>query len=157
MKKIVGAEWLRRAVAGDRGAIETLQAEAFAEIAALTGVTPLPLLWDYGEILRDCDVFLAEDAAGLSGVLILRVRDADLYLESIAVADRARGSGLGGRLLAATDTAAAAAGRSAIRLLTIEKNVDRIALYARKGYALEHVEEMSDRRAVHMVKHLTQG
>jgi ribosomal protein S18 acetylase RimI-like enzyme len=157
MEKIVGAEWLRRAVAGDRGAIEALQAEAYAEIGVRTGVTPIPLKWDYAAVLRDWDVFLAEDADGLAGVLILHVRQADLFLESISVATHARGTGLGGRLLAATETAAATAGRAVVRLLTNEKNVDLIALYRRTGYTVETIEDMGDRRAVHMVKHLTQS
>jgi ribosomal protein S18 acetylase RimI-like enzyme len=88
---------------------------------------------------------------------MLHVRPDDLHLESISVSPRLIRTGLGNRLLAATDAAAVMHGRSAVRLLTNEKNADRIALYARKGYAVETIETLSDRRVVHMVKHLTQG
>jgi GNAT superfamily N-acetyltransferase len=150
------APFLRRATLADRLSIERLQAAAYASMAVLTGRMPIPLMWDYGEKLRDWGVWISEDADGLTGVLMLHLREDDLYLESIAVDPRVAGTGLGGKLLAATDTAALAEGRSIVRLLTNEKNVDRIALYERKGYAIEFIEEMSDRRAVHMVKHLTQ-
>jgi GNAT superfamily N-acetyltransferase len=150
------APFLRRAVLSDRGPIEKLQSAAYAPMAVLTARTPIPLMWDYGEKLRDWDVWVSEDAAGLTGVLMLHLRDDDLYLESIAVHPRMSGTGLGGKLLAATDAAALAEGRLIVRLLTNEKNVDRIELYKRKGFVIEFIEEMADRRAVHMVKHLTQ-
>jgi ribosomal protein S18 acetylase RimI-like enzyme len=147
---------LRRALPADQAAIEQLQALAYESVAVLTARTPIPLMWDYGEKLRDWDVWLSEDGEGLTGVLMLHLRPEDLYLESIAVHPRMQGTGLGNRLLAAVDAAAIAEGRPAVRLLTNEKNVDRIALYQRRGYAIEFIEEMADRRAVHMVKHLTQ-
>ena len=151
------AEWLRRASLADRAAIEQVQAAAYADTAATIGRTPMPLEWDYGVVLSEWDVWLSEDDQGVTGVLILHLRPDDLYLESIAVHPRGRGTGLGSRLLAATDAAALAAGRSIVRLLTNGKNIDRIALYERRGYAIEFVEEIDDRRIVHMIKHLAKS
>jgi len=156
-RMIPGFPDLRLATPDDRAAIEALQADAYAVMWQATGDKPIPLSWDYGAILRDWDVYLSEDSEGLTGALMLHLRPDDLYLESISVAPRLLGTGLGSRLLAATDAAAVASGRSAIRLLTNEKNVDRIALYARKGYAVERIEDLVDRRVVYMVKHLPQG
>jgi ribosomal protein S18 acetylase RimI-like enzyme len=148
---------LRRATLADRATIEALQAAAYASVAILTERTPIPLMWDYGQKLKDWDVWLAEDSEGLTGVLMLHLRPDDLFLESIAVHPRMQGTGLGNKLLAATDAAALAEGRSIVRLMTNEKNVDRIALYKRRGYAIDFIEETTDRRAVHMIKHLTKS
>jgi GNAT superfamily N-acetyltransferase len=156
MEKVVSVEGLRRATAADRADIEALQAEAYAENAVITGQMPIPLAWDYGKVLDEWDVWLSEDNLGLTGVLILHLRPDDLYIESIAVADRARKTGLGGRMMRAAEIAAMAAGHSLMRLLTNEKNVDRIAVYAHYGYVVEFIEETPARRIVHMVKHLTQ-
>lgn len=145
---------LRRATIADRAAIEALQAAAYASVAERIGRTPIPLTWDYGAVLADWDVFVSEDAEGLTGVLILHLRPEDLYLESIAVDPRALGTGLGSRLLAAVEAAARQNDRAIVRLLTNALNVERIALYERRGYAIELTEAIDDRRIVHMVKHL---
>lgn len=151
------ADWLRRAKPSDRPHVEAVQAAAYADTAKTIGRTPIPLTWDYGAVIADWDVFVSEDGDGLTGVLILRLRADDLYLESIAVHPRAGGTGLGSRLLAATEVAARQQERTTVRLLTNALNVARIALYERRGYAVEHVEALDDRRIVHMVKPLEQS
>ncbi len=147
-------DWLRRATSADQAEIEAVQHAAYADTAKTIGRTPMPLMWDYAEVIRTWDVFIADDEHGICGVLILQLRADDLYLESIAVHPRQRGTGLGNRLLAATDAATRQNGRDVVRLLTNALNVDRIALYERRGYRLERTETLDDRRIVHMVKDL---
>jgi ribosomal protein S18 acetylase RimI-like enzyme len=146
----------RRATGADRTALEALQEAAYAGNRALLGVEPLPLLADYGAILATMEVWLAESATdgGLAGALILEVRAEDLLIWSLATDPGARGSGLGRSLLGFAETRAHAHGRRLVRLYTGEKLTANIAWYGRHGYALERIEELADRRAVHMVKRL---
>jgi ribosomal protein S18 acetylase RimI-like enzyme len=148
-------DWLRRATRADQAEIEAVQHAAYADTAKTIGRTPIPLTWDYAEVIANWDVFVADDEHGICGVLILHVRSDDLYLESIAVDPRQRGTGLGNRLLAVTDETARCNGRNVVRLLINGLNVDRIALYERRGYRIEHTEILDDRRIVHMVKDLS--
>jgi ribosomal protein S18 acetylase RimI-like enzyme len=145
---------LRRADTGDVVAVTALQFAAYAKNRALLGVEPLPLRADYGKILADYETWLAESADGLDGVLILEPRTDDLLIWSIATAPRLHGRGLGRRLLAFAEERARAHGLSIVRLYTGEKLTGNIAWYERHGFAREWIEDMGDRRAVHMMKRL---
>jgi ribosomal protein S18 acetylase RimI-like enzyme len=77
----------------------------------------------------------ADDGAlAASAVLFLRPRWQDARLYSIAVADAARGQGLGARLLAACERAAVDAGARRLRLEVRAGNHPAIGLYAHAGY-----------------------
>ena len=145
---------LRRATADDLDAITALQRAAYAKNRPILGVEPLPLLADYAQILSRCEVWLLESVDGLDGVLILEPRADDLLLWSIATAAHRQGHGVGNRLLAATDARARQLGFNTIRLYTGEPLTGNIAWYERHGYARERVEDLGDRRVVHMVKRL---
>ncbi len=145
---------LRRAVAADADAVTALQRAAYARNREILGVEPLPLLADYGDVISNYEVWLAEGERGLEAVLILEPRPDDLLIWSVATAPRTQGRGLGRRLLAAAEERAAMLGRRVMRLYTGEKLTTNIAWYRRHGYAIERIEQMPDRRAVHMVKHL---
>jgi len=145
---------LRRASTADITRVTALQQAAYAGNRPILGVEPLPLLADYADILSSHEVWLAERAGRLEGVLILAPRADDILLWSIATAPDARGTGLGNRLLAATEARARELGRQCVRLYTGEKLADNIAWYERHGYRRERVEQLDDRRIVHLAKHL---
>jgi len=151
---VIGLTGPRRATAADLDAITALQRAAYAKNRSLLGVEPLPLLADYADILARYEVWLLDGAAGLDGVLILEPRANDLLLWSIATAPGRQGQGLGNRLLAATDARARQLGFNIVRLYTGEPLTGNIAWYERHGYARERVEDLGDRRIVHMVKRL---
>ena len=151
---MIGLTGPRRATAADLDAITALQRAAYAKNRSLLGVEPLPLLADYADILARYEVWLLDGAAGLDGVLILEPRANDLLLWSIATAPGRQGQGLGNRLLAATDSRARQLGFNIVRLYTGEPLTGNIAWYERHGYARERVEDLGDRRIVHMVKRL---
>jgi ribosomal protein S18 acetylase RimI-like enzyme len=144
---------LRRASAADVSRVIALQQDAYARNRPLLGVEPLPLTVDYVDVLSAYEVWLAEAPDGLAGVLILEPRPDDVLLWSVATAPRAQGRGLGNRLLAAAEARAWELGRSCVRLYTGEQLVDNIAWYERHGYARERIEQLADRRLVHLVKH----
>ncbi len=148
---------LRRANAGDVEAVVAFQRAAYANNRALLGVEPLPLRADYSQILAEYETWLYESADGLDGVLILKPRDEDLLIWSIATAPRLHGQGVGRRLLAAAEERARALGLRVMRLYTGEKLTHNIVWYERHGYARERVEDLGDRRAVHMMKRIEPG
>jgi ribosomal protein S18 acetylase RimI-like enzyme len=145
---------LRRARADEGAAIAAFQREAYARNKEILGVTPLPLLADYTQILRDCEVWVSEDANTLAGVLILEWRPDDLLIWSIATAASARQRGLGRQMLAASEARARAQGRTRMTLYTGEPLKGNIAWYQRHGYVIVGTEVRPDRRIVHMAKTL---
>lgn len=75
-------------------------------------------------------------ASGILGyhLVLMRKNSAVARLYSIAVDRRQRGNGVGERLLADAEKAAAAARRRVLRLEVNERNRTAIALYERRGY-----------------------
>jgi ribosomal protein S18 acetylase RimI-like enzyme len=145
---------LRRAGAADLPAIVALQRAAYSKNRPILGVEPLPLLVDYADILKSHEVWLADGAGGLEGVLILQAAPDHLLIWSIATAPSLQGSGLGRRLLADAEARTRELGLARLRLYTGEPLTGNIAWYARHGYVRERVEDLGDRRIVHMVKDL---
>lgn len=145
---------LRRGASADLAAVVALQQAAYAANRAVLGVEPQPLQADYVDIFATMEVWLAEGAAGLDGVLILQARADDLLIWSVATAPDRQGRGLGRDLIAYAEHRARALGRSTMRLYTGSKLADRVAWYGRHGYRIERIEELSDRSVTHMVKQL---
>lgn len=146
---------LTRAVAGDLARVVALQHAAYAANRAVIGVEPLPLQVDYADIFRSMEVYVAEDAGGLQGVLILEPRADDLLIWSIATDPSRQSRGLGRSLLASAEDRARQLGRITLRLYTGTPLTERVAWYARHGYLTERIEQLPDRSVTHMVKTLT--
>lgn len=145
---------LRRATPDDLAALIALQHAAYVENRAVLGLEPVPLQWDYHEVMADKEVWLLDGEGGLDAALILNPREADLEIASIATMPRARGRALGRGLLAAAEERARALGLDTIRLYTGEKMAKNIAWYQRCGFAVEWIETLPDRKLVHMSKRL---
>jgi ribosomal protein S18 acetylase RimI-like enzyme len=145
---------LRRATIDDLPAVTALQRAAYAKNRAILGVEPLPLMADYAEIFSDYEVYLAERADALDGVLILEPRADDLLIWSVATAPAAQGRGAGNVMLDFAEVRARELGRTCIRLYTGEPLTGNIAWYRRHGYTHERTEQMDDRRIVHLIKQL---
>lgn len=145
---------LRPAAPEDLGRLAELQRAAYAPNRAILGVEPLPLLFDYATLLGHYEAWIAEGEGGLAGALILDPHPDHLLIWSVATAPTARNQGLGARLLAAAETRARELGLDTLRLYTGEKLAGNVRWYHRHGYAIERVEELDDRRLVHMTKRI---
>jgi ribosomal protein S18 acetylase RimI-like enzyme len=145
---------LRRAKASDLAAIVALQHAAYARNRNVLGVEPLPLLVDYADMLAEHEIWLAEGAIGLEGVLILKAEPDHLLIWSVATLPQRHGKGLGNRLLAEAETRAREHGLTTLRLYTGGPLTGNIAWYERRGFVRDRIEQLSDRRIVHMLKRL---
>ncbi len=140
---------LRRAAADERQLLEEFQQAAYSRTEAAVGVRAIPLEWDYGAILDECEVWFDEEAEVLIGVLILRVRPDQLFLESIATAPQAAGSGRGRLLLEATFERARELGLNRVALITSSLN-PAPAWYKRVGFKIDREDVKPGRVVVHM-------
>jgi RimJ/RimL family protein N-acetyltransferase len=145
---------LRLAKADDLAALGELQRAAYAQNRAVLGVEPLPLLFDYDAALAHYEAWLVDGEDGPAGALILDPYPDHLLIWSLATAPAGQRQGLGTRLLAAAETRARQLGLDTLRLYTGEKLTGNVRWYHRHGYVIERVEELDDRRLVHMTKRI---
>lgn len=150
----VGALKLDRMDATAAREIETFQQSAYAKNREVLGVEPMPLKWNYDEIFVGTEVWGVRDRDRLVGVLILRPRQDDLYLESVATLPEVQGGGYGNAMLSATEFRAVDWGYRTIRLMTGELLVRNVEWYRRKGFNIEELERTADRNIVHMIRHI---
>jgi len=144
---------LRRAVQADLARVVAIQRAAYARNRELLGVEPLPLMADYERIFRDYEVWVTAEGT-IESVLILEPRATDLLIWSIATDPQHQASGLGHAMLAAAEVRARALGLDTMRLYTGTKLKHLVDWYTRNGYAIERIEETSDRTIAYMVKSL---
>jgi ribosomal protein S18 acetylase RimI-like enzyme len=110
-----------------------------------------PLEWDYGLIFEQCEVWLDERDGVLAGVLILRVLEDELFLESIATAPDFAGTGCGQQMLEVTFRRAAELGLSRVGLITNSRN-PALGWYGRMGFSVIREEVEEERCIVHMTR-----
>ncbi len=145
---------LRRATTADEAALAALQEAAYAPNRPLLGVEPVPLLTPAAAVLARYEVWLADHDGAPAGALVLDPHPDHLTIWSVSVDPARQGGGLGNALLAAAEARARDLDLSELRLYTGDKLVRNIDWYARRGYATERVEDLPDRRLVHMRKSL---
>jgi ribosomal protein S18 acetylase RimI-like enzyme len=90
----------------------------------------------------------------IAGALVLDPHPDHLLIWSVATDPAHGGRGIGRRLLAAAEARARALGLGLIRLYTGERLTKNVEWYRRRGYDIDRVEALPDRRAVHMSKRL---
>jgi GNAT superfamily N-acetyltransferase len=133
-------------VADDVPAVDAVVVESFTPYIERIGVEPMPMLFDYAALVAAGLVWVATDAQGLCGVLVLSAADDHVMLDVIAVADRVRGRGVGNVLMRFTERHTEGAGRAEVRLYTHALMVENRAYYARHGYREVDLEEVDEHR-----------
>ncbi|MBV9002278.1 MAG: GNAT family N-acetyltransferase [Solirubrobacterales bacterium] len=91
-------------------------------------------LADYAERVRAADVFVAEEDAGVVGLIVL-VREPDhLLIENVAVDPDRQGAGIGRALMARAEQFARESGLGEVRLFTNVIMTRNQAIYRHLGY-----------------------
>jgi RimJ/RimL family protein N-acetyltransferase/ribosomal protein S18 acetylase RimI-like enzyme len=148
-----GAITLHRTDPRDVDTVLAFQHAAYARTRDATGTEPMPLQWDYTQLMRECECWLMSDAQGPSGALILRWRPDHLYIESLATLPRIAGTGAGKAMMDAARQRARDLGFTALRLTTNAVN-PAVDWYRRLGFHVEKEERWSDRNVLHMALYL---
>jgi ribosomal protein S18 acetylase RimI-like enzyme len=126
---------IRRATAAEAPAVVALVQRAYAPWIAAVGRRPAPMDDDYAARCAAGDVFVLPMDGAMAAILVVQDRADHLWLDNIAVDPAFQGRGLGRALLAFAEAEARQHGLPEIRLLTHQKMLSNIALYARAGYA----------------------
>jgi ribosomal protein S18 acetylase RimI-like enzyme len=97
---------------------------------------------DYGERVARGYVFVAEEAGGVVGLIVLVPAPDHLLVENVAVDPDWQGQGIGRALLAFAEVAGRDAEFATLRLYTNAAMTENLALYPRLGY--EEVDRRID-------------
>jgi ribosomal protein S18 acetylase RimI-like enzyme len=125
---------IRRADQADLETICDIVERAYGVYVDRIGMRPGPMDADYlGEIARG-QVWVAEEAEGEVGLIVLVENPGHLLIENVAVDPARQGEGIGRALLSFAESSARESGLDAIHLYTHEKMSENLALYARLGY-----------------------
>lgn len=148
---------MRRALAADADAVRKLVHAAYGHYEPLLGRTPMPMLTDYDDAVREHEVWVLETADGsIAAVLELIERLDHLWIDNVAVDPAWQGRGLGRRLLTFADAEARRRDLPELGLLTNERYTANIAMYERYGYRETHREPHLGSDLIHFRK-LTPG
>ena len=129
---------IRAAAANDAAALARIAREAYAPYLERIGRPPAPMLDDYAAVVGRGGTWVAEDADGVCGFAVLDLAGRDAVLENVAVADRARGRGVGRVLIGHAEQVARDGGFDRITLYTNEAMSENRRLYPRLGYRETH-------------------
>ncbi|HVW93279.1 MAG TPA: GNAT family N-acetyltransferase [Devosia sp.] len=147
---------LRRGGPADAPAIAALVESAYGKWVPVIGRPPLPMLVDYGKAVVEHRIDLLEIDGQLAGLVELETEPDCLVVVNLAVAPGFQMRGLGSLLLAHADQVARQSGLGRIRLFTNSLMTSNIALYGRRGYTKDRVEQRSPGWAVvHMSKRVS--
>jgi GNAT superfamily N-acetyltransferase len=125
---------IRPAGHADIAAMTAIVDAAYTPYIARIGKKPGPMLDDYAALVRQHAAWVAEDAAGTAGLIVLLPEDDHLLLDNIAVAPSRHGQGVGKALLRFAEDEARRRGYGELRLYTNEMMTENVALYARSGW-----------------------
>ena len=126
---------LRPATPADVPVLDDIAARAYGVyIERLGGRRPRPMRDDYAERVRAADVFVAEDDAGITGMIVL-VREPDhLLVENVAVDPDRQRAGVGRALMGRAEQFARESGFREVRLFTNVIMTRNQAIYRHLGY-----------------------
>lgn len=144
----------QRATAADAYNIERLTRAAYAKWVPVIGREPLPMTFQYAEILARDPVELAMDNAAIVGLVHLTHRDGYMLIENLATDPSRQSGGIGNALLALAEAEAGKAGFREMRLYTNGAFAGNLRFYAKRGYAVTAREPFMGGTTVHMAKAL---
>jgi len=125
---------IRAATAADVPAIANIVDQAYRHYIVRIGKQPGPMLDDYAARALEGVVWVLEEGAAITAIIVLLPTTNYLLLDNIAVSPARQGLGLGRRLLAFAEAEALRRGYGEIRLYTHQTMVENQRLYASIGY-----------------------
>ena len=125
---------IRPATPSDLDAVRACVRKAYALYVPRIGREPAPMTADYAGLIGRGEVWVAEDADRLAGVLVLRPLPVSLLLENVAVFPALQGRGIGRALIAFAEGHGRELGLPEVTLYTNERMTENIRLYPRLGY-----------------------
>ena len=125
---------LRPATDPDALRLNALVQAAYGHYVERMGQPPGPMTEDYGALVRDGVVTVAERGGEIAGLLILDVGEEGFTVENVAVDPAHQGTGVGRALLEHAEAESRRRGFDAIALYTHETMTENLALYTRIGY-----------------------
>jgi len=124
----------RRAIAADATEVAALVQRAYAPWVAVIGQRPAPMDDDYAARCAAGEAHVLEQNGALAAVLVLEDGPGHLWLDNLAVDPAFQGHGLGRALLSFAEAEARRRARPELRLLTHQRMLSNVALYARCGF-----------------------
>jgi GNAT superfamily N-acetyltransferase len=144
---------IRPADPKDRAAAENVVREAYAIYLERMEKPPGPTLDDYGALIAQGLVSVAQgEGSEIAAVLVLMPKADHLLLDNVAVRPDRQGQGYGRRMIAFAESEARRLGFAELRLYTHEKMVENIALYTRLGFVETSRGEQAGYSRVFMAK-----
>ena len=125
---------LRPARPEDAAQIAACVAAAYQHYISRIGRPPGPMLDDYSQVIRQHQVFVAEEQSKVIGVIVLVLKGRGMLLDNVAVHPAQQGKGLGGRLITLAEAESQRQGFAQLDLYTHECMTENIAMYKRLGY-----------------------
>jgi ribosomal protein S18 acetylase RimI-like enzyme len=130
----MGEPQIRAATAADVPAIADIVDQAYRHYIPSIGKPPGPMLDDYAARVSEGVVWVVEEGAVITAIIVLKPEPDYPLLDNIAVSPARQGLGLGRRLLAFAEAEALRRGYREIRLYTHQTMVENQRLYASMGY-----------------------
>jgi N-acetylglutamate synthase-like GNAT family acetyltransferase len=146
---------VRPAVAADATAISALVTSAFTPYVDRIGREPAPMTVDYAAAVRAGHTWVARSGDELVGMVFVVPAADHVLIDTIAVANNARGLGIGATLLDVAEAEARRLGLPQVRLYTNEAMTENLTYYPRRGFRETHRARTDDFDRVYFAKTVT--
>jgi GNAT superfamily N-acetyltransferase len=127
---------IRKAVAADAPGVLALIRASYAKYVPRIGREPAPMTDDYAAEIAAGRCWVMDGEKGLAGVLVMRPKDGDWFVDTVGVALEMQGRGVGKALMTFAEAEARRNGFSAVRLYTNAGMTENMPFYAGLGYAV---------------------
>lgn len=146
---------IRNAESLDAADMKICVEAAYRHYVPRIGKPPEPMLYDYSEVVRCHQAFVAVDKGQIVGVLVLTPGSEEMLLDNVAVHPDHQGIGLGRKLLQLAEEEARKQGFASLILFTHELMTENIELYEKIGYVETDRRTETEYARVYMKKSLT--
>jgi ribosomal protein S18 acetylase RimI-like enzyme len=125
---------IRKAVAADLAAINTITQAAYEIYVARMGKRPEPMDLDISGQVAAGDVYVLEEGGDIPGYIVTYPQDGAQLIENVAVAPEFQGQGYGDRLMQFAEAEAVRNSLDRLFLYTNVQMTENLEYYPRLGY-----------------------